>query len=93
VTAGSIGTALYLNHQNNRLNSQAYNFWLVRALYPKTAETILTKLKENSNDFIALAEKEMEKQNAIIAATTKADQADKEQKAAKDNLEKVKSGK
>ena len=34
ITAGSVGTALYLNHQNNRLNSDAYNFWLVRALYP-----------------------------------------------------------
>ena len=35
----------------------------------------------------------MEKQEAITAAQAQAEQADKEQKAAKDNLEKVKSGK
>jgi hypothetical protein len=93
LTATSVGTALYLNHQNNRLNSEAYNFWLVRALYPKTAETILTKLKEDPEGFTAMAEKEMEKQNALIAAKAQADQADKEQKAANDNLEKLKSGK
>jgi hypothetical protein len=93
LTATSVGTALYLNHQNNRLNSEAYNFWLVRALYPKTAEAIIAKLKEDPSGFIALAEKEMEKQNAIIAAKAQADHADKEQKAAKDNLEKLKSGK
>ena len=93
LTATSVGTALYLNHQNDRLNSEAYNFWLVRALYPKTAGTIITKLKENPQGFTAMAEKEMEKQNAITAAKAQADQADKEQKAAKDNLEKVKSGK
>lgn len=93
LTATSVGTALYLNRQNDRLNSEAYNFWLVRALYPKTAGTIITKLKENPEGFIAKAEQEMEKQNAITAAKAQADQADKEQKAAKDNLEKVKSGK
>ena len=93
LTATSVGTVLYLNHQNDRLNSEAYNFWLVRALYPKTAGTIITKLKENPEGFIAKAEQEMEKQNAITAAKAQADQADKEQKAAKDNLEKVKSGK
>jgi hypothetical protein len=93
LTASSVGTALYLNDQNNRLKSEAYNFWLVRALYPKTAGTILTRLKEDPGGFIAKAEKEMEKQNAIAAAKAQADQADKEQKAAKDNLEKLKSGK
>ena len=93
LTATSVGTVLYLNHQNDRLNSEAYNFWLVRALYPKTAGTIITKLKENPEGFIAKAEQELEKQNAITAAKAQADQADKEQKAAKDNLEKVKSGK
>jgi len=91
LTATSVSTALYLNHQNNRLNSEAYNFWLVRALYPKIAETIITKLKEDPDGFIAKAEKEMEKQNALTAAKAQADQADKEQKAAKDNLEKLKS--
>ena len=35
----------------------------------------------------------MEKQDAINAAQAEAEQADKEQKAAKDNLEKVKLGK
>ena len=92
VTSGSVGTALYLNHQNDRLNEEAYNFWLVRAMYPKVAEIIITELKENPDGFIALAEKEMEKQNAIIAAKAKADEADKTQKAAKKNLDKVRSG-
>jgi hypothetical protein len=93
VTAGSVGMALYLNHQNDRLNSDAYNFRLVRALYPKTAEAILTKLKANPDSLAALAEGEMEKQQAIAAAKAIADQAEKDQQAAKANLEKVKSGK
>ena len=93
VATGSVGTALYLNDQNNRLSSEAYNFWLVRALYPKTAETILGKLKANPDSLGTLAEREMEKQQAIAAAKAIADQAEKEQKAAKANLEKVRSGK
>ena len=93
VTAGSFGTALYLNHQNDRLNEEAYNFWLVRAMYPKTAETIITELKDNSSAFIAEAEKAMEKQQAIAAAKAIADQADKDQKTARDNLKKVRSAK
>src|ERR1700710_852793 len=28
VTSLSFGTALYLNHKNDRLNDEAYNFWL-----------------------------------------------------------------
>jgi len=91
ITATSVGTALYLNQRNDQLNSEAYNFWLVRALYPKIAETIITKLKEDPEGFTAKAEKEMAKQNAITAAKAQADQADKEQKAAKDNLERLKS--
>jgi len=93
LTATSIGTALYLNHQNDKLNSEAYDFWLVRALYPDVSKTIEKKLKEDPNGFTEQAQKEMDKQNAIIAAKAQADQADKEQKAAKDNLEKLKSGK
>ena len=93
VTSLSVGTALYLNHQNDRLNDEAYNFWLVRALYPEVSKTIEKKLKENPKGFVLQAEKEMEKQDAITAAQAQAEQADKEQKAAKDNLEKVKSGK
>lgn len=93
ITAGSFGAALYLNHQNDRLNEEAYNFWLVRAMYPKTAETIITGLKDDPNAFIAKAEKAMDKQQAIAAAKALADQADKEQKAARDNLEKARSGK
>ena len=93
VTAGSFGTALYLNHQNDRLNEEAYNFWLVRAMYPKTAETIITELKDNSSAFIAEAEKAMEKQQAIAAAKAIADKADKDQKTARDNLNKVRSAK
>ncbi|WEA01855.1 hypothetical protein [Mucilaginibacter sp. SJ] len=93
VTAGSFGTALYLNHQNDRLNEEAYNFWLVRAMYPETAETIITGLKNDPNAFIAKAEKAMEKQQAIAAAKAIADQADKAQKQARDNLKKVRSAK
>ncbi|SEM69918.1 hypothetical protein SAMN05192574_101512 [Mucilaginibacter gossypiicola] len=93
VTAGSFGTALYLNQQNDRLNEEAYNFWLVRAMYPKTAETIITELKDDPDAFIAKAEKAIEKQQAIAAAKAIADQADKDQKAARDNLNKVRSAK
>ncbi|MDB5122514.1 MAG: hypothetical protein JWP94_643 [Mucilaginibacter sp.] len=93
VTASSVSTALYLNHQNDRLNDEAYNFWLVRALYPQTAETIINKLKEDPEGFVANAEKAMEKQQAIIAAKAIADQAEKDQKAANDKLEKIKAGK
>jgi len=93
VTTGSVGTALYLDGQNDRLNSEAYNFWLVRALYPKTAEAILGKLKANPDSLGALAEREMKKQQAIAAAKAIADQAEKEQQAAKAKLEKMRSGK
>jgi hypothetical protein len=93
LTATSVGTALYLNNQNNRLNSEAYNFWLVKALYPAVSKTIEKKLKEDPNAFIEQAQQQMDKQNAIIAAQAQAEQADKEQQAAKDNLEKAKSGK
>lgn len=93
LTASSVGTALYLNNQNNRLHSEAYNFWLVRAMYPDVSSTIEKKLKEDPNSFILQAEKEMEKHNAIAAAKTQSEQADKEQKAAKEKLEKVRAGK
>jgi hypothetical protein len=93
LTASSVGTALYLNDQNNRLNSEAYNFWLVRAMYPDVSSTIEKKLKEDPNSFILQAEKEMEKQNAIAAAQAQAEQADKEQKVAREKLEKVRVGK
>ena len=62
-------------------------------MYPKTAEAIITKLKEDPDGFTAKAEKEMKKQQAIIAAKAQADEADKIQKAAKENLGKVRSGK
>lgn len=93
LTATSVGTALYLNNQNNRLNSDAYNYWLVKALYPEVAKTIEKKLKEDPNTFIEQAEQQMNKQNAIIAAQAQAEQADRDQKAAKEKLEKAKSGK
>jgi hypothetical protein len=93
LTATSVGTALYLNNQNNRLNSEAYNFWLVKALYPDVSKTIEKKLKEDPNAFIEQAQQQMDKQNAIIAAQAQAEQADKDQKAAKKNLEKAKLGK
>jgi len=79
-------------HENDSLNSEAYNFWLVRALYPEVSKTIEKKLKEDQKGFIPQAEKEMEKQHAITTAQAQAEQAEKDQKAAKDNLEKVKSG-
>ncbi|WP_413667968.1 hypothetical protein ACEN9X_26340 [Mucilaginibacter sp. Mucisp86] len=93
VTAGSFGATLYLNHQNDRLNEETYNLWLVRAMYPETAEAILTGLKNDPNAFIAKAEKAMEKQQIITAAKALADQADKDQKTARDNLKKVRSAK
>ena len=91
ITAGSVGTALYLYHQNNRLNSDAYNFWLVRALYPEVSKIIETKLAEDPSGFIEKAEKAMTKQQTIIAAETEAAQAEKDQKEAKEKLEKVKA--
>lgn len=93
ITAGSVGTALYLHHQNNRLNNEAYNFWLVRALYPEVSKTIETRLAQDPNGFIEKAEKAMAKQQAIIAAEAEAAQAEKEQKAAKRKVEKIKSEK
>jgi len=93
VTSLSFGTALYLNHQNDRLNDDAYNFWLVKALYPDVSKTIEKKLADDPKSLNQQAEKEMEKQDAITAAQAQIEQADKEQKAAKDKLEKVKSGK
>ena len=93
ITAGSVGTALYFYHQNDRLNREAYNFWLVRALYPEVAKTIETKLTEDPKGFIDKAEKAMAKQQAIIAAEAVAAQAEKDQKEAKQKLEKVKANK
>jgi len=93
ITAGSVGTALYFYHQNDRLNREAYNFWLVRALYPEVAKTIETKLTEDPKGFINKAEKAMAKQQAIIAAEAEAAQAEKDQKEAKQKLEKVKANK
>jgi len=93
IAAGSVGTALYFYHQNDRLNREAYNFWLVRALYPEVAKTIETKLTEDPKGFIDKAEKAMAKQQAIIAAEAEAAQAEKDQKEAKQKLEKVKANK
>ncbi|WP_295716745.1 hypothetical protein [Mucilaginibacter sp.] len=93
ITAGSVGTALYFYHQNDRLNREAYNFWLVRALYPDVAKTINTKLVDDPKGFIEKAEKAMAKQQAIIAAEAVAAQAEKEQERAKRKLEKVKANK
>jgi hypothetical protein len=93
VTSLSVGTALFLNHQNDRLNNDAYNYWVVKALYPEVSKTIEKKLADDPKGLNQQAEKEMEKQEAIAAAQAQAEQADKDQKAAKDKLEKVKSGK
>jgi hypothetical protein len=60
---------------------------------PGNIKTIETKLAADPNGFTEQAQKQMDKQNAIIAAQAQAEQAEKEQKAAKDNLEKAKSGK
>jgi hypothetical protein len=93
IMAGSIGTALYFYHQNDRLNREAYNFWLVRALYPKVAKTIDAKLTADPKGFIDKAEKAMAQQQAIIAAEAVAVQVEKEQKEARRKLEKVKANK
>lgn len=89
----SIGTALFLNHKNNQMNSEAFNYWLVRALYPKVSKTIEVMLKDNADALIQQAEKEMEKQQAVLAAKAKVEQINRKQKDAEDNLEKAKSGK
>ena len=93
VTSLSFGTALYLNHVNDRLHDDAYNFWLVKALYPEVSKTIEKKLADNPQGLNQQAEKEMEKQEAIRVAQAQAEQADKEQKAARDKLEKMESEK
>ncbi|TFF33478.1 hypothetical protein [Mucilaginibacter psychrotolerans] len=93
VTSLSFGTALYLNHENDRLNNDAYNFWLIKALYPEVSKTIEKKLTEDPKSLNQQAEKAMEKQEAVVAAQAQAEQADKELKAARDKLEKVKSDK
>jgi hypothetical protein len=93
ITAGSVGTALYFYHQNDRLNREAYNFWLVRALYPEVVKTIETKLTEDPKGFIDKAEKAMAQQQAIIAAEAVAARAEQNQKEAKQKLEKVKANK
>ena len=91
VTSLSFGTALYLNHENDRLNNDAYNFWLTKALYPEVSKTIEKKLTEDPKSLNQQAEKAMEKQEAVMTAQAQAEQADKELKAARDKLEKVKS--
>ncbi|MGV8879292.1 MAG: hypothetical protein ACOH2A_09695 [Sphingobacteriaceae bacterium] len=93
LTAGSVGTALYLNNQNGRLNQEAYFFWMVRALYPAVSKTIETKMSKDPNGFIELAEKAMAKQQAILAAEEAATQANQELKSAKQNLKKAKAKK
>ncbi|MCX2430650.1 hypothetical protein [Pedobacter sp. GR22-10] len=83
ITASSVGTALYLNHRNNRLNSEAYNYWLVRAMYPVVSKTIEKKLRDDPNGFIEKAEKEMAKQNSIMAAKYNDDRAKKKRQSLK----------
>ncbi len=92
LTSTSIGTALYLNHRNDQLNSEAFNFWLVRALYPEVSKSIENKLQDDPDAFIKRAEKAMEKQKAVSEAQLKVDEASKQQKEAKEDLEEVKSG-
>jgi len=93
ISAGSIGIALYFCDQNNRLNREAGNFWLVRALYPEVSKTIEAKLTEDPKGFIEKAEKAMAKQQAITAAEAVAAQAEKDQMEAKRKLEKIKATK
>jgi hypothetical protein len=93
IVAGSVGTSLYLNYQNDRLNNEAYNFWLVRALYPEVSKTIETRLADDPKSLIEKAEEAMAKQHAIIAAEAVAAQAEKQQQSAKQKLEKIKAGK
>lgn len=93
LTAGSVGTSIYLYNQNNLLHSEAHNFWIVRALHPDIAKAIDKNLKDDYNGFSEHAKKAMEKQNAIIAAKAVADEAEQKRKEANDELEKVKAGK
>lgn len=62
ITAGSVGVALHFNQRNNRLNSEAYNFWLVRALYPEVSKIIEFKLAKDPKGFTEMAEREMARQ-------------------------------
>ncbi|WP_428328472.1 hypothetical protein [Mucilaginibacter sp.] len=57
------------------------------------AKTIDTKLTDDPNGFIEMAEKAMVKQQTIIAAEPVAAQTEKDQKEAKLKLEKVKANK
>ncbi len=68
--------------QNDQLNSEAFNFWLVRALYPEVSKTIEKKLQENPDAFIKQAEKAMAKQQAVSEAQAKVDDTNKQQKEA-----------
>lgn len=93
VTTGSLGTALHLNHENGKLKDEAFNFWFVRALYPDVSVAIKNGLKEDSKGFIERAEKAITRQQAILAAETEANEAEKAQKMAKKKLERLKAKK
>ncbi|WP_157543891.1 hypothetical protein [Mucilaginibacter paludis] len=60
------------------LNGEAYNFWLVRALYTEVCNTIETKIAKDPKGFIDKAEKEMAKQRATAAAKAVAVIAEKD---------------
>lgn len=93
LSSGSVGIALYLDHQNAWLSAEADNFWFVRALYPNVSKTIEDKLAQDPAFFLQKAQKAMEHQQALAAAQAEAVQAEKEQKAAKEKLKKIKAGK
>ncbi|WP_449435500.1 hypothetical protein [Pedobacter steynii] len=91
LVAGSVGYCFYLHQQNRKLETDAFNFWLIRGLYPVPAQTVVDRFKENPAATIALTKKEIEKQNAIKVAKSKLDEAKRRTKSADENLKRVQS--
>lgn len=56
---------------------------------PEVTKVIETKLAEDPEGFIEIAEKAMAKQQAIIASDAVAEQAEEDHRAAKQKLEQV----
>ncbi len=93
ITAGSVGLALYLDHENDRLNSDAYDYWLVKALYPDVVKSVETNLTKDPAGYTLQAERAIAKQQAVLAAQAEAELAGQIQQAAEKKLERARAGK
>ena len=91
MVAGSVGYCFYLHQQNRKLETDAFNFWLIRGLYPVAAQTVIDKLRENPVETIALTKKEIEKQNAIKTTKSNLEKANQQKNSADENLKKAQS--